>query len=128
MGLVAGDATTGKAAEAALEEKGAGASGRAVKRRADECPKLASAFAKYVEARGGDAVSVDEKRFKPRGESRWAAGTARENSFHRGRRVPAGQAEPQRHRPDSGSQERAGAVAHDADQRRAAGVQGAKRL
>ena len=67
----------GKAAETVPEENGVDPSSRTVQRRMDKYPKLVSAFSKCLEMRGGAAVSVDEKHYKPRGKSRWAAGAVR---------------------------------------------------
>ena len=55
------------------EQKGVKVSERAIRRWVDDYPKLVATFAKDLEVKGCDVVSVDEKYYKSKGNDRWIA-------------------------------------------------------
>ena len=61
------------AARTIQDEKKVAVSGRTIQRWVDEYPRMVAAFARDLEMTGGNAVSVDEKHYKPGGKPRWMA-------------------------------------------------------
>ena len=71
--LVARNMLPKDAARTIQDEKKVVVSGRTIQRWVDEYPRMVAAFAKDLEMIGGNAVSVDEKHYKPGGKPRWMA-------------------------------------------------------
>ena len=71
--LVARDMVPKDAAATIKEQKKAKVSGRTIQRWVEEYPGLVAAFAKDLEIKGGEAVSVDEKYYRSKGKPRWMA-------------------------------------------------------
>ena len=46
-------------------------SGRTIQWWVYDYPRLVEVFSKYLEIKGGDVVSADEKHNKPKGKARW---------------------------------------------------------